>query len=65
MNLLCIAEVLLLLTTIMLVEQDVELDQLRQVIDQLQEEKKKTAGWGEKLAKELKVSTSWLELLLE
>ena len=40
--------------TVMLVEQDVELDQLCQVIDQLQEEEKKMAGWVEKLAKELK-----------
>ena len=51
---LCIAEALLLLMTVMLVEQDVELDQLCQVIDQLQEEEKKTARRAEKLAKELK-----------
>ena len=51
---LCIAEVLLLLMIVMLVEQDVELGQLRQAIGQLQEEEKKTAGWAEKLAEELK-----------
>ena len=38
----------------MLVEQDVELGQLCQVIGQLQEEEKKTAGRAEKLAEELK-----------
>ena len=54
MNLLCIAEVILLLTTVMLVEQDAELGQLHQVIGQLQEEEKKMAGRAEKLAEELK-----------
>jgi len=39
---------------VMLVEQDVELGQLRQTIRQLQEEEKKTAGQAEKLAEELK-----------
>ena len=38
----------------MLVEQDTELDRLRLVIGQLQEEEKKTAGRAEKLAEELK-----------
>ena len=38
----------------MLVEQDAELGQLRQVIGQLQEEEKKTAGQAKKLAEELK-----------
>ena len=50
---LCIAEVLLFLTTVMLVEQDAELSQLCQVIGQLQEEEK-MAGRAEKLAEELK-----------
>ena len=36
--------VLLLLTTIMFVEQDTELGQLHQVIGQLQEEEKKASG---------------------
>ena len=40
--------------TVMLVEQDMELGQLRQVIGQLQEEEKKASGRAEKLAKELK-----------
>ena len=39
--------------TIVLVEQDVELSQLRQTVGQLQEEKKAT-GRAEKLAEELK-----------
>jgi len=38
----------------MLVEQDAELGQLRQVIGQLQEEEKKMARWVEKLVEELK-----------
>jgi len=38
----------------MLVGQDTELGQLRQVVSQLQEEEKKTAGPTEKLAEELK-----------
>ena len=50
---LCIAEVLLLLTTIVLVEQDVELGQLRQALEQLREEKAKETGHANKLAEEL------------
>ena len=38
----------------MLVEQDAELGQLRQVIGQLQEEEKTASGSAEKLAEELK-----------
>ena len=40
--------------TVVLVEQDAELDQLRQVIKQLQEEKAKESGRADKLAEELK-----------
>ena len=40
--------------TFMLVEQDAELDQLRQVIGQLQEEEKKASRRAKKLAEELK-----------
>ena len=54
MKLLGVAEVLLLLTTIVLVEQDAELDQLCQTIEQLQEEKAKELGRADKLAEELK-----------
>ena len=36
--------------TIMLIEQDAELGQLRQTIGQLHEEEEKMAGWAEKLA---------------
>jgi len=43
-----------LLTTIVLVEQDTELGQLRQTMGQLQEEEKKSTGRAEKLAEELK-----------
>ena len=38
----------------MLVEQDAELNQLRQTVGQLQEEKEKASGRAEKLAEELK-----------
>ena len=38
----------------MLVEQDAELNQLRQVVGQLQEEEKKASRQAEKLAEELK-----------
>ena len=44
----------MLLLTVMLVEHDVELDQLRLVIHQLQEEKEKASGRVEKLTEELK-----------
>ena len=44
----------MLLTIITFVEQDTELDQLRQVISQLQEEKGKASGQAEKLIEELK-----------
>ena len=39
--------------TIVLVEQDVELGQLRQALKQLQEEKAKETGRADKLAEEL------------
>ena len=39
--------------TIVLVEQDVELGQLRQAIEQLREEKAKETGRADKLAEEL------------
>ena len=44
MNLLCIAELLLVLTTAVLVEQEAELSQLCQTIEQLQEEKVKESS---------------------
>ena len=44
----------MLLTVVNLVEQDMELGQLREVIGQLQEEDKKASGQDEKLVKELK-----------
>ena len=53
MKFLYIAEIVLLLTTVMLVGQDTELSQLCQVVSQLQEEENKMAGWAEKLAKVL------------
>ena len=40
--------------TIVLVEQDAELGQLRQAIEQLREEKAKESGRADKLAEELK-----------
>ena len=40
--------------TVALVEQDAELDQLRQAIDQLCQEKAKEIEWADKLAEELK-----------
>ena len=43
----------MLLSTVMFVEQDVELGRLHQVIGQLQEEKEKASGRAEKLAKDL------------
>ena len=43
----------MLLSTVMFVEQDAELDWLHQVIGQLQEEKEKASGRAEKLAKDL------------
>ena len=43
----------MLLSTITFVEQDVELGWLRQVIDQLQEEKEKAFGRAEKPVKDL------------
>ena len=39
--------------TVVLVEQDAELSQLRQTIEQLQEEKAKESGRADKLAEEL------------
>ena len=46
--------VLLLLMTVMFVEQDAEIILLHQVIGQLQEEEKKASGRVEKLIEELK-----------
>ena len=40
--------------TVVLIEQDVELDQLRQAVEQLLEEKAKESGRADKLAEELK-----------
>ena len=40
--------------TVALVEQDVELGQMRQTIDQLRREKAKETEWADKLAEELK-----------
>ena len=51
---LCIAELLLVLTTAVLVEQEAELGQLHQTVEQLQEEKAKESGRADKLAEELK-----------
>ena len=42
------------LTTVVLIEQDAELGQLRQTIRQLQEEEKKVTRRAEKLAEQLK-----------
>ena len=44
----------MMLLTILFIEQDAELGQLREVVGQLQEEKKKVSGRAEKLAEELK-----------
>ena len=44
----------MLLSTVMFVEQDVELGRLREVVSQLQEEKEKVSWRAEKQAKELK-----------
>ena len=44
---------LLLVITVVLVEQVVELGQLRQALEQLREEKEKEIGWANKLAEEL------------
>ena len=43
-----------MLTTVVLVEQDAKLDQLRQTVGQLQEEEEKVTGQAEKLVEELK-----------
>ena len=51
--------------TVVLVEQDAELDQLRQVIKQLQEEKAKESGRADKLAKELKGESFLGEVTVE
>ena len=40
--------------TVVLIEQDAELSQLRQAVEQLQEEKAKESGRADKLAEELK-----------
>ena len=44
---------LLLVSIVVLVEQDVELGQLRQTLEQLREEKEKETGRANKLAEEL------------
>ena len=49
-----VEQLYLLLTTVVLVEQDAELGQLRQTVEQLREEKVKESGRAEKLAEELK-----------
>jgi len=43
----------MLLSIILFVERDAELDRLHQVISQLQEEKEKASGQAEKLAENL------------
>jgi len=53
----------MLLSTITFVEQDAELDQLRQVIGQLQE-KEKTSGRAEKLAEDLEGESFMVGVLL-
>ena len=49
----------------MLVEQDAELSQLRQTVEQLQEEKAKESGRSEKLAEELKGEYFMVEVTAE
>ena len=44
---------LLLASIVVLVEQDVEIEQLRQALDQLREEKEKETGRANKLAEDL------------
>ena len=56
---------LLLVLTVVLVEQDVELGQLRQALEQLQEEKAKEIGQANKLAEELNGEYSLVEVTAE
>ena len=51
--------------TIVLVEQDAELSQLRQAIEQLREEKAKESGRADKLAKELNGEYFLVEVTIE
>ena len=51
--------------TIVLVEQDVELRQLRQVLEQLREEKEKETGRANKLAEELNGECSLVRVTAE
>ena len=51
--------------TVLLVEQDAELGQLRQAIDQLREEKAKETGRADKLAEELKGEYFLVEVTVE
>ena len=46
--------VIVLVMTVVLVEQDAELDQLRQTVEQLRQEKAKESERADKLAEELK-----------
>ena len=57
-----IAEVLLLLTTVVLVKQDAEIGQLHQTVEQHREEKAKESGRADKLAEELKGEYSVVEV---
>ena len=56
---------LLLVMTVVLVEQDVELGQLRQALEQLQEEKAKETGRAKKLAEELNGEYSLVRVTAE
>jgi len=51
--------------TVVLVEQNTELDQLRQALKQLREEKVKETGRTDKLAEELNGEYSLVELMLK
>ena len=50
--------------TVVLVEQDVELGQLRQALEQLREEKAKDTGRANKLTEELNGKYPWSGFLL-
>jgi hypothetical protein len=54
-----------LVVTIVLVEQDAELSQLRQAIEQLREEKAKESGQVDKLVRELKGEYSLVGVTVE
>jgi hypothetical protein len=49
----------------MIIEQDVELDQLRQVVGQLQAEKEEVLGRAEKLAEDLEGELFVVEVVVE